>query len=71
VSAKTCGNCKHADIQPPRMSKHKTPQVLERFAGACAYLKPVLPMVSRGEGFRTAVWTTRDATECPCWEPKL
>lgn len=69
TTTKTCGNCKHADIPPPRMSKHKVPRVLMNYPGRCR-CQSVLPMVSKGETYRVAAWADMDATKCPCWEPK-
>ena len=70
MSAKTCGNCKHGDIPPPKMSKHKVPRVLENYPGRCGLPLPPLPMVSAGESYRVGIWAKYDATRCPCWEPK-
>ena len=70
MSAKTCGNCKHADIPPPKMSKHKLPRVLKQHYGKCVYPVVKLPMVATADDYRTAIWGAYDATKCPCWEPK-
>jgi hypothetical protein len=72
MSAKTCGNCKHGDIPPPKMSKHKVPRVLEVFdgPGKCLYSVVPVPMVERNTGYRISAWANNDATKCLCWEPK-
>lgn len=61
MTAKTCGNCKHAVIPPPRMSKHKAPRLLEEYPGSCAYPAVKLPMVSSASDYRPAIWAKSDA----------
>lgn len=71
--AKTCGNCKHADIPAPRMSKHRTPRIVERFFGRCEFPEPMQPMClvfPSVANSRKSIWASADATKCPCWEPK-
>lgn len=68
--AKTCGNCRHADIAPPRMSKHRVPRVLQERYGKCVYPTVKLPMVSNFGDYRSVIWAQSDATRCPCWEAK-
>lgn len=36
----------------------------------CLYPAVPLPMVEHNTGYRVSAWATRDATNCPCWEPK-
>jgi len=69
--AKTCGNCKHGDIPPPKMSKHKVPRVLELLSGQCVYPAPLQPMsLMYLTTSRHRIDASDDATKCPCWEPK-
>lgn len=73
ATTKTCGNCKHLGcLPPPRMSKHSPPRVLEVYdgPGKCLYPAAPVPMVEHNTGYRMSAWTSRDATKCPCWEPK-
>lgn len=71
MSAKTYGNCKHAVIPPPRMSKHRVPRFMRQYPGKCAYPEPVQPMVALYAPTRTAVWAGYDATACQCFEPRV
>lgn len=71
---KTCGNCTYlVDLPPPRMSKHKTPRVLEIYNGParCDAPQPIFPMVQADHSVsRRSAWADTDATNCALWTQK-